>query len=413
MVEITGWHDDRHVLVRLGDDHEAWRLVDLVTGGASVLRTSALDGGAVLSPDGRWVLGRGRLASDSGVQWLVVSVDRPTLARSIAGADGARVVLWDAPAVTRPWLDTVRIAEPRGTIALNAPYRLAARGVDQFGSPIEARAVSWRSLDTTAATIDSAGVVWPRRAGTVTVYVSAGGWRADSAVIEIGVPRPEILVEEHWETGIGPVWVPFGEPRPAVVRAGTIAALWNHGDSSFESGVYSRRSFAGAGGLGVEARVAGRLTAVQWQAQAVGLDSRLDSTRLAGWDHRNGAWPGQTETASRVCTAGLPADEGARGMGRIGFAAGTASQSVAAPADMLTGGWHRVRVQLFPDGRCGFAVDGVPVWISPEPVLLDAPFRILLQGRSHGTRMLVGPLEVWQGVKGDVDWRTARVGSVQ
>jgi len=72
---------------------------------------------------------------------------------------------------------------------------------------------------------------------------------------------------------------------------------------------------------------------------------------------------------------------------------------------MPTGGWHRLRVQLFPDGRCGFAVDGVPVWIAPEPVLLDAPLRILLQGRSHGTRMLVGPVALWTGVKGDIDWR--------
>jgi hypothetical protein len=53
-------------------------------------------------------------------------------------------------------------------------------------------------------------------------------------------------------------------------------------------------------------------------------------------------------------------------------------------------------------------VDGVPVWVSPEPILLDAPFRVLLQGRSHGTRILVGRVEVWRGVRGDIDWREMR-----
>jgi hypothetical protein len=362
----------------------------------------------MLSPDGRWVLGHGSRSGESGVRWLVMSVDRPTLARAIAGAVEARAVFWDAPAVPAPWLDTLRIAAPVADIPVTAPHRLSVRGVDQYARDVAVHALSWRSGDTATATIDSGGILWPHRTGRVVIHASAGGWRADSAVIEIGAPRSETVAEEDWASGIGPDWAPFGEPRPEVVRDGGVAALWNHGDSSFESGVYSRRAFAGAEGLGVEARVSARLTAVQWQTQTVSLESRLDSTRLAGWDHRNGAWPGQTETGNRVCTAGLPADEGARGMGRFGFAAGAAAHAMVAPADMPTGGWQRLRVQLFPDGRCGFAVDGVPVWVSPEPILLDAPFRILLQGRSHGTRILVGPVEAWAGVKGDIDWREMR-----
>jgi hypothetical protein len=192
-----------------------------------------------------------------------------------------------------------------------------------------------------------------------------------------------------------------------VVRDAGTAALWNHGDSSFESGVYSRRALDAAGGLGIEARVSNRLTAVQWQTQAVALDGRLDSARLAAWDHRTGGWPGQSD-ADGVCTITYPDGEGAGGVRRYGMAAGLAAASVWAPPDMAAGGWHTLRVQLFPDGRCGFAVDGVPVWISLEPVLLDAPFRILLQGRSHGTRVLVGPVEAWTGVRGDIDWREVK-----
>ena len=94
-------------------------------------------------------------------------------------------------------------------------------------------------------------------------------------------------------------------------------------------------------------------------------------------------------------------------MRRIGMVAGARQRSVQAPADLPAGGWHTLRLQLFPDGRCGFAVDGTPVWVSPDPLPLDVPFRFLLHGRSHGTRMLVGPVEVWTGVKDDIDWRVA------
>jgi hypothetical protein len=222
--------------------------------------------------------------------------------------------------------------------------------------------------------------------------------------VEIGPPLAETLVTETWDRGIGPEWVPFGEPRPEVVRDGGAGALWNHGDSSFESGVYSRRALNGAGGLGIEASISNRLTTVQWQTQTVALDTRLDGARLAAWDHRTGAWPGQT-TADGVCSFAYPDGEGARGVGRYGLAAGLTSGSVAAPPDMSAGGWHTLRVQLFADGRCGFAVDGVPVWISPEPVPRGTPFRLLLQGRSHGTRVLVGPVEAWTGVREDIDWR--------
>jgi hypothetical protein len=35
------------------------------------------------------------------------------------------------------------------------------------------------------------------------------------------------------------------------------------------------------------------------------------------------------------------------------------------------------------------------------------PYRLVLQGKSVGNRMLVGRLEVWEGVKPGVDWAAA------
>jgi hypothetical protein len=51
------------------------------------------------------------------------------------------------------------------------------------------------------------------------------------------------------------------------------------------------------------------------------------------------------------------------------------------------------------------ALDGRPVWVSSATLPLHLPIRIHLWGNTAGTRMLVGPLEAWEGVRGDVDWR--------
>jgi hypothetical protein len=40
-------------------------------------------------------------------------------------------------------------------------------------------------------------------------------------------------------------------------------------------------------------------------------------------------------------------------------------------------------------------------------VPLDEPLRVALHGQSVGTRMLVGSLEVWTGVRADIDWAAA------
>ena len=63
----------------------------------------------------------------------------------------------------------------------------------------------------------------------------------------------------------------------------------------------------------------------------------------------------------------------------------------------------RVRLQVMPDGRCGVALDGVPLSLQPAFTHLDS-MRVILQGSSVGTRMLVGTITVRRGVPTDVDW---------
>ncbi len=44
------------------------------------------------------------------------------------------------------------------------------------------------------------------------------------------------------------------------------------------------------------------------------------------------------------------------------------------------------------------------MWRSEGSVRLNPPYRIGIFAMSHRTHILVGPLEVWEGVKNDVDW---------
>ena len=64
-----------------------------------------------------------------------------------------------------------------------------------------------------------------------------------------------------------------------------------------------------------------------------------------------------------------------------------------------------VRLQYFADGRCGFAVNGVPQRIVNRRVPMGDSALILIRTYSHRTRLLVGRIDAWVGVKNDVDWR--------
>ena len=63
-----------------------------------------------------------------------------------------------------------------------------------------------------------------------------------------------------------------------------------------------------------------------------------------------------------------------------------------------------MRLQFFPAGTCGIAIGGVPVWRARKPLLRLPPLHLVFAGQSVGTRILVGPLEVWEGVRGGADW---------
>lgn len=381
--------------------------VDVEDGTFKVIRSNIISAGT--SPDGLWALGIVGEAEEASGSWVVFPLaqsDRDVEVR-LRGQSKNFVLRWGRSALRLPFIARLAVGRPSGPVDLGTPFHLRARGVTTSGDTLPLPVVRWWSGDTAIATVTEAGDLVGRRTGSLWVGVTAGGWRSDSVLIAVEGTPPVEALHEGWGSRWQDLWVPFGEPMPATAAGphGT-RALWNRGDGSFASGVYSRATFGAAHGLGVETTISSPITATQWQTLVLQLDADLDSASLARWDHRTGPMPHRLVSGgtSTSCTAGVPAGEGADWAGQISVGSGQSSGLAALPPRFASGRWYRLRLQIFPDGRCGAALDGRPIWSSRRQIATDRPFHVVLSGNSAGTRMLFGPVTVWQGVMDGVDW---------
>ena len=405
---LVGWKDDSSVFVK---DAADLALVDVGTWRMS-LRLIA-NGKVALSPNGRWLA----CTCDTTVagQWQVVPVGSRLARRPIlidaASTDKARAHMWWAtPPGSRRYLDRVEIDGGPGPPRLGIPHRVRVRGYDATNSSIGLRDLTFRSLDTARATIDALGMILPTHTGPVVIEASAGGWRRARLHLFIEENRVDTLVREDWAGGFGMRWVPFGDPWPAIdTGPGGVVALNNRGDGRFTSGVHFARSFSIQSGLGVDAMISTPITLPQWQRQDVILVFGLDSTTLATWDHKTSD-PfsfARERPATGACTFGYAGGpEGPSNGDWMVADAGAGGGSVLAPAALRSGAWYRIRLQVFPDGRCGFALNGRPILVG-LPFAPAKPAYLFLNGMSVRTKILVGPLTLFSGVPTDIDWERA------
>jgi hypothetical protein len=253
------------------------------------------------------------------------------------------------------------------------------------------------------------GILLPRTPGTATLSVSAGGWREALATLRVVEPSTTSVLAEEWTDDWLERWRPFGDPAPALADGpGGIRGFWNNGDGSHPSGAYTLAEFLTGAGLGVQVQLSAPVVATQWHELSVSLVTTRDA-ELAEWDHVTGYLPGYLRTAgpAPLCAFEFPAGppEAQRRTVRLG------STLIAIPdsggqqrSDYGNGAWFTALLQLFPDGTCGLAIDGVPVAHSTEQVVAGDRVRVVLGLASNGTLNLHGPLEVWTGVRTDVDW---------
>lgn len=403
--EVYGWLNPEQVLIgQMSDGQVHLSRIDV--------RTQQMTAGALLegtrlrvSPDMQWLVCYCASGGKDGRSWDLRPVDHPETRRPLrVPREAADVVVhWlPGPTVRRTYVSKLLIFGPAADVPIDGSARLHAAGITPAGDTLVALAVNWRSADSSIGTVDASGLFRPHRFGTTWVYATNGGWQRDSLLLHVGVSATRELLRETWTRGISADWKAFGMPRPSVAEGpGGIASLSNNGEGSFVSGVYSARAYDMRAGLGLEFRASVPLTRSQWQVIVVSLGRNLDEPRLKSWDHATGPIPEATRLA---CELALPAGEGygLASKADLRTPRGTGAEKLG--PQFWDGSWHTYRLQIFPDGRCGFAIDGTPHILLDGRIALDQPGRVTLRGNSLGTRVLVGPLTLWQGVRSDIDW---------
>jgi hypothetical protein len=229
-------------------------------------------------------------------------------------------------------------------------------------------------------------------------------------------------LSERWDTAVAERWVVAGEPRPAVVDGPDgVPAFWIGGDSGYFSGGYSRQLISPRAGAGLETRLSTAITMAQWQLIVLEIGPARDEASLAHWDHTTDWEPAirpllhfdRSVPNPGACSVMYPARDGLSSMHMIKLKNDVLTRTFSVDPDFGSGSWYAVRVQVFADGRCGFALNGEPLWITESRLPLELPFRVALYGKSYHTRILAGPLDVWEGVRGDIDWSALEAPSEQ
>lgn len=404
--DIVGFVDESRVLLKAAGT--AAFVFDLASGTVSRTMIPAL-GNPTLDPSGRWLL----------VTQASEDPSKATLVGPALAFERARPIDPRGPAGTHTiaWLDGhepdyvahLRIVPPRAPVMRGVPYQLAVIATTRSGKRAIPTALSWRSLSPRRASIDSDGVLLAHDTGSAIVEVSVGGWRVTVDTIRIVTATSALLADEHWTGDIASRWKFYGEPLPTIVDDGRDGrggrAFLNNGDGVFYSGAYGAAAYHASDGIALDIDISTPVTRNQWQVISVSLDGDGAYADVGHWDHKTGYLPMRT-TSEASCVFVYPQGEGPKARLRSNFANPLPKTVAGRPLELWSGAWHRLRVQLLPDGRCAAAIDGERVSVTGSSTALPATARVMLQGNSVGTRMLMGHLRVFSGVPPGVDWNT-------
>jgi DNA-binding SARP family transcriptional activator len=400
---LAGWISPVELAAVLIDSAGASQLVAIntVTGAQRHLARGAFVG-YTFAPG--WIACFCRRNEAEPFQSLVVPVAQPDRAVRLHPSDPPTELTLFPSHAPRSYLERLRIDAAERLVPLDGSHRLALKGWDAAGAPMEPLATRWTTSDTSVAIIDSTGTLRPRRPGRVYVTATAGGWRTTTVPVTVGPAEVSTVAEEDWRDGLGARWVPFGQPRPTVISTDRGPALAPNGDSTNVSGVYLLRRVPTSGGIGLELDFSTPFTSVVWQNLRALLIA-ADPQDVSSWDHGAGILSLAGEVW-RTCGTYYPSVESELGRRHLLLGAGV-QRLVPVPLSTTTGGWTRIRLQFFQDGRCGVAVEGQPRAIIDRPVPLGDSALVMIFGYSHRARV-VGRVEVWTGVRRDMDWDAIR-----
>ncbi len=411
---VLGWRGIHEILVRVESSDTSWLASLNAETGTIDNITTRISETALSSPDGEWIACNCPDSLGEGLRWIVYPTTDPQHAKPIIHDAGVPNVFrpgWYIDRQPPTYLDSLAILPHNLVAPLGVPLSLRVAGYDAAGRRIPVNHVRWSVDDQRLAGIDSNGVLTGMSQGEITITADAAGWRLGRTRATVAPSQTRTVFTEDWSESWETRWRSFGDPLPVVVSDGdTLAAFLNNGDGSFNSGAYSEREWSVSDGFGVEAWVSARLESTPRHKRIyLQLVGWLETDSLLEWDHRFGHPPGRSTgrtivSSSSLSYLGSPGTDEVR----IEFRVAKEKPALAVPNSLRTTDWHLARLQVFPDGTCGVAIDGVALARSSSRINTHTPYRLMAYGNSIDAEMLVGPLEAWTGVRTDVDWTVLR-----
>lgn len=403
----AGWVDEHRLLIMAdsSDVRDLWKVYD-IDRGTMVSATFPAREMVSLDPTGAWALTSSTANGQRSVR--VSPSDRFDLARIVAQDPAPPTAVWFAsPHPPTSFLDSLAILRPGEPLALGIPHQLMPLGWSKGRRRMSPVTVRWRSLTPSIAPIDSLGVLLPRDTGNAVIELSAGGWRIKRDTIRIGPVSVATLLDERWGPNAFNRWRVFGDPQPVILKDGKLDTFYNNGDGMFFSGAYLRNGFDTRRGIAMDFDVSTPITRTQWQVVIAGTVVFRDAEHLTQWDHKTGYLQGVVDR-SPGCWFKFPQGEGARATTDLSWFPSLRVAIRDSSYRIDTGKWYRVRLQIFPDGRCGTAINGHALTIEPGNGPLSLSVHAIIQGSSVATRILVGRVLVQSGVPTDIDWTPLR-----
>jgi hypothetical protein len=308
---------------------------------------------------------------------------------------------------THHFLSSIAVQYP-DTAFVGQTLSLRAEGRNEVGGTMQLPPLSWKSLDTGVARIDPSGLALARRPGTARIVVSGSGVRAETVSVSVTASKFARRLSIDWRRPLDSAWYVTGTPAPTADVHGGTRVLHINGDGYLMSGVISRLSVDPKTGVGARARVRIPVHIANWQQLAFVLSPVAEDAQLLAWgdDRIQGLEPPSwLSSESRTCSINAPLSEGGENLWKIGmFVAGVRVRWIEPSPRLVDGRWHVVTLQINVDGRCMLAIDNVPVAASRNFLQLDRPVRVKISGQSVGTDVEVAAVEMWSGVRDDIDW---------
>jgi len=287
------------------------------------------------------------------------------------------------------------------SVTLGESARLRVRGFDAQGRDAQLLGSRWTALDTHVAHVSEIGEITSAGLGSARVVVSDKSGLSDTLRVKVVPSGLSLGLSERWEGDVDSAWYRFGVPSSYVAEAQGERFLRINGDERLTSGVISRMTLDPSFGITVRVRFKMRVNRPTWQTLLLRLDPVASDAEIRDWlknrdDAFRSAW---TWRIDRNCTIRMPRDEGAAFQHIVGLIAkGDVVALRSHPPGFWDGQPHDAVLQVLPDGRCSYSMDGTLLGVSQAAIGKDRPLRVMLEGNSVGTDVRVLSVDVWRGV---------------